>query len=281
MSRKLISPNPMDALPPYDTLLDVPSADELHITEEKADHALEELMRPKKRPSTAKRSDTTTVSLPGDSEDIAERATGIERSADVLIHRGAHTRRHQEISPILAPTLRESKLKYRTLTTVAESWIINRVMIYGIFITLIIGCTVIAGLATWKAKVESSSDPPTSSYDDNFFGNISQGLGGILGTFCMLIPLIERNRVLQPDIPVWCPRTFRWLLGISVVTSILSMATQRFEQADSVVFGYVSMLTQLVATMLLVTGSTEKITQRQRALDQLSLKQLVTSLQQV
>ena len=92
----------------------------------------------------------------------------------------------------------------------------------------------------------------------------------------MIIPLLERNRLLQPDIPVWWPRTFRWLLIISIIASILSMATQCFEQAGSIMFGYVSMATQLVATMLLVIGSTEKITQRQRALDQLSMKYLVS-----
>jgi hypothetical protein len=265
--------------------------EEVDTTDDENEDVLEELMRPKKISSIGLSSDTPAVVLPHDDEDRAERATGIDVDADTsqsgLIQRRPYksllAHRHQDvISPILAPVVRKSRVNYRVLTTTIENWLINKVVIYVLFVTLILASTVTAGLAVWKAKVEPPLPRTTSHYDDNFFGNISQGLGSILGVFCVIMPLIERNRILQPDLPVWCPRTFRWLLGISILTSILSMATQCFEQAGSIIFGYVSMATQLVATMLLVIGSTEKITQRQRALDQLSTKYLVsTTLQHV
>jgi hypothetical protein len=182
----------------------------------------------------------------------------------------------------MTPSISKSRINYRALAVMVKIWLINRVLVYVVFLALIVGSTVTAGLAVWGTKTKSSFTQSSSPYDNNFFGNISQGLGSILGVFCMIYPLIERNRVFQPDIPVWYPRIFRWLLVLSIFTSITSMATQCFEQAGSIMFGYVSMATQSVATMLLVIGSTEKIMQQQRALDQLSMKYLVsTTLQHV
>jgi hypothetical protein len=280
-----------DELPPYNSSRDALTPEEIDTTDDENDDVLEELMRPKKMSTIEQSSDTPAVGLPHDDEDRAERATGIDMDVDKsqsgLVQRRPYkplpAQRHQDVfSPILAPVVRKSRVNYRVLTTTVETFLINKVVVYVLFVTLILASTVTAGLAVWKAKVELSSTKTESPYDDNFFGNISQGLGSILGVFCMIIPLIERNRILQPDLPVWCPRTFRWLLGTSILTSILSMATQCFDQAGSIILEYISMATQLVATMLLVIGSTEKITQRQRALDQLSTKYLVsTTLQHV
>jgi hypothetical protein len=274
----------------HDSLLDNWILKQQDIAKNKGRAVQEELMRAKEIPSVEQSSDTPATSPLNEGGEKAELATGTKIDVDGpragLIQRRPQrpsTYRHQDVfPPILTPTIRRTRISYHVLTTTVNSWLISKVTVYVVFVALILGSTVTTGLAVWKAKTKPSSTQAESPYDDNFFGNISQGLGTILGVFCMVIPLLERNRVLQPDIPVWCPRTFRWLLVISTIASILSMTTQCFEQAGSIMFGYVSMATQLVATMLLVIGSTEKITQRQRTFDQLSMKYLLsTTLQQV
>ncbi|KAF1840567.1 uncharacterized protein K460DRAFT_210959 [Cucurbitaria berberidis CBS 394.84] len=247
--------------------------------EDKVGDVFENLMRPRRRSTIEQPSNNSGASLPDDHEHIPDQSTGIGRTPSGLAQRRPwRPIEHQDVDlPVRMPVMREARVNFRVLRSTMAIWMINRVIVYAVFVALIVGSAVTAGLAAWKAQTESSSRQPKLSYDDNFYGSISQGLGSILGVFCIVIPLVERNRELQPDIPVWCPQTFRWLLGFSVVTAVFSMATQRFEEVESIVFGYVSMATQLVATMLLVVGSTETITQRQRAFDQLSTKHLIIS----
>jgi hypothetical protein len=176
-----------------------------------------------------------------------------------------------------SPATNVGRSRLQLLRAALEATLAQRVTVYTTFLLLIVGCTVTAIFAAWTASFESPSVPVKSTFDDDFFSSVSQGLGGILGIFCMIIPLIERNRLLQPDLPVSYPKIFRWLLGFSVVTSVLSMATQRSSKPCSIVLGYLSMATQLIATLCLVVGSTEKITLHRRALDQMSVNHLVVS----
>lgn len=236
-------------------------------------------MRPAwKNPTQQPRNDTA-ADLSDGNEHFPIRSTGNDRMPDGLFQRRPWKgNAHQDVFD-LPSAIQTTKITYRTLKSTAEVWLVNRAITYTVFIALILGSAATAGLAVWKATIESSSSQaePARTYGDDFYGSISQGLGSVLGIFCMIIPLIERNRQLQPDIPVRCPQIFRWLLGFSVLTTVLSMGMQQFEEASSIVFGYVGMATQLVATMLLVIGSTETITRQQWAYDQLSTKHLIIS----
>ncbi|KAJ4372360.1 hypothetical protein N0V83_004134 [Neocucurbitaria cava] len=200
-----------DELPSYDSLLRNLNNEELPGVEEKVEDSIEDLMRPVwKDPAQQLRNDTA-ADLSDGNENFLNRSTGIDRTPDGLIQRRPWKGiAHQDV-PVLAPAIKRTRITYRTLKSTAEVWLFNRAINYAVFIALILGSAATAGLAVWKATIESSSNPsePAIVYGDDFYGSVSQGLGSVLGVFCMVIPLIERNRQLQPEIPVRCPRTFR------------------------------------------------------------------------
>lgn len=207
------------------------------------------------------------------------RSTGLDLGETTLTHRRPADNKPKTLEELssIVPRSRDKTSYLVYLRALIETMLVQRVTVYTIFLLLIVGSIITTALAVQKAQATSPRGSATATYDDNFFSTISQGLGGILGVFCMLVPLMERNHHLQPDNPVCYPKAFKGLLGVSVATAVLSMISQCNTKPGAIVLGYVSIATQLVATLLLVIGSTERITGHRRAFDQLSVSHLVVS----
>lgn len=178
------------------------------------------------------------------------------------------------------PYYNRRQLIYQPIKIATKRTLAHRMTVYAVFTILTIGSAVTICIAALKAKHEKSigTNSSSSSLTSNFFGSISQSLESILAVFCMLVPLIERNRELQSDIAASYPKTFRWLLFLSILMAVLSAVCQRTDEAGSLVYGYVSMASQLVATLLLVIGSTRKITRFRADVDNLSTRHMFVSM---
>ncbi|KAF2120556.1 hypothetical protein BDV96DRAFT_595004 [Lophiotrema nucula] len=131
-------------------------------------------------------------------------------------------------------------------------------------------------MGAW-GSLKSKED--TSSRDDGTLSNVSQGLNGMLGVICILVPLIQRNKDLQPELPVQNPGVFRWLLTTSTITAVLSMIIGPFQNGVGMLCGFASSATQLAATLQLIVGSSETITNSQREISGLDGQMRLLSLQ--
>ncbi|KAF3051531.1 hypothetical protein E8E11_008223 [Didymella keratinophila] len=180
------------------------------------------------------------------------------------------------VEPFSVPDVSKGKTTYSVLKFILEDVIVHKVTIYTVFVSLIIGSTVTTGLAAWTSKAGQTIS--TNQLGSDFFSAVSSNLGTILGVFCTIVPLLERNRQHQPDIAAWSPQTFRWSLVISIFAAILSMTIQTTDQASSLILGYISTASQLIATLSLVIGSTHRITEHRREYEFLSTRHWLTSI---
>lgn len=207
-------------------------------------------------------------------------STGIDNHLQSDLFRLTQRLRHRpsthESEPFIVPEVFKNKATYGVFKIFLEDVIIHKFTIYTVFVALVIGSAITTGFAAWTAKTSQTTS--TDQLDSDFFGAISSNLSSILGVFCTVIPLLERNRQHQPDIAAWSPQAFRWCLVLSVLAAMLSMAIQTTDQASSLVFGYISTASQLIATLSLVVGSTHQITEHRRAYEYLSTQHLSTSI---
>ena len=181
-----------------------------------------------------------------------------------------------EVEPFLVPDVFKKKATYGVLNFILEEVIVHKVTVYTVFVALIIGSAATTGLAAWTVKAGQTIS--TDQLGSDFFSAVSSNLSTILGVFCTIVPLLERNRQHQPDIAAWSPEVFRWSLIISTLAAILSMTIQMTDQARSLILGYISTASQLIATLSLVIGSTHRITEHRRAYEFLSTLHLSTSI---
>jgi hypothetical protein len=126
--------------------------------------------------------------------------------------------------------------------------------VYIIFLAFIVPSALITGMAAYKTFLSS-----TPSSNDTTLPNVSQGLNSLLGIFCILVPLIQRNKDLQPDLPIQAPTIFTWLVMTSA-TAVLGMCIAPVQDGAALLLGFASSATQLAATLQLILGSTEAIT---------------------
>jgi hypothetical protein len=130
-------------------------------------------------------------------------------------------------------------------------------------------------MAAYKTFLSS-----TPSSNDTTLPNVSQGLNSLLGIFCILVPLIQRNKDLQPDLPIQAPTIFTWLVITSALTAVLGMCIAPIQDGAALLLGFASSATQLAATLQLILGSTEAITSEKRSVAVLETqRQLVDATQ--
>lgn len=122
---------------------------------------------------------------------------------------------------------------------------------------LIVLMFAIAGAVTIAiAAKECSASGSGPVVDSNFWSTLSQALVGLAGLYCIIIPILRRDKMKASD-----PRTFKVLLALSLATAVVSVIVYPFQTQASLVLAFVSSLTQLAATLQLIedSGNTIKV----------------------
>lgn len=105
----------------------------------------------------------------------------------------------------------------------------------------------------------------SSGLDSNFFSTAGQTLLGFLSIYCLVVPILGRDKEQQPDIPVSKPLLFRLLLYLGTLLVLLAVPVYPFQPQVALALGFVGAVLPIVATLMLIRGSTSKIrTQRER-----------------
>ncbi|CAN8098408.1 unnamed protein product [Discula destructiva] len=105
--------------------------------------------------------------------------------------------------------------------------------------------------------------------DSDFFAGLSSTVSGFAGLYAIISSLwrpdpLDAKRRKKFTIDSKFPTTFKVLLGVSVLTGVASVAVYPWESPLSIPLAFVSNVAQNIATLLIVQGSTQKITELER-----------------
>jgi hypothetical protein len=89
--------------------------------------------------------------------------------------------------------------------------------------------------------------------DDNFFSNVSQTVLSLTSLYCMIIPLLRCREL--PLRLFW----FRVAICVSALAGIASAVVYSFQWQASVILGFISGISQVVATVQLIEGIDEAV----------------------
>jgi hypothetical protein len=149
------------------------------------------------------------------------------------------------------------------------------VSILVICLIFVVPSALFLGIA-WKTQpaglAEALKNEPV--FDRNFFNTLSQFALGILANFAVCIPLWKRDKDHQPDMPVSNLHWFTCLICVSISSNIIMAGTAASQPKITLVFGWIGVLTQLVATFVALIGSSDKITKEHRKSEQLETENL-------
>lgn len=221
----------------------------------------------------------TTPSHEGETEETdgqagADEAEGARGSLDDAEETGPLG----DLSP--HPSLNAGSVSSEKLGRFLESWLATAIStpiwVHGLYFSLGLLAIITCGMSLPLPSGEEAVFPVkvAATIDPGFYSLISQSALGVLGTFTIIVPLARRDRKLYREIPVSSPPSFRLFVVVAVACAAASGILAAWSQKLATVVGFVSTAGQLVATLMLIQGTTDKMTDRNRRIEELEVERM-------
>lgn len=157
-----------------------------------------------------------------------------------------------------------------------ESWLARAistpVWVHGLYFSLGLLAIITCGMSLPSGEEAPFTVGPAATIDPGFYSLISQSVLCLLSTFTIIVPLARRDRKMYEHIPVSSPASFRLFIAVAGACAVASGVLAAWSQKLATVVGFVSTAGQLAATLMLIQGTTDNITERSRRIEELEIE---------